>query len=104
MPKIVEIKEIKKFMNKVELVSAMAQNAEMSKDDAEKALKAFIDIVKEELAKGEKVNIVGFGAFEVSERAERMGRNPATGESMLIHGSKTPKFKAGKHLRDAVNA
>ena len=90
-------------MNKVELVSAMAQNAEMSKDDAEKALKAFIDIVKEELAKGEKVNIVGFGAFEVSERAERMGRNPATGESMLIHGSKTPKFKVGKHLRDAVN-
>ena len=90
-------------MNKTELIAAMAAKNKMVKTDNEKALVAFMDIVREELAKGEKVNIVGFGAFEVSERAERMGRNPATGESMLIHSSKIPKFKAGKHLRDAIN-
>lgn len=90
-------------MNKVELVSAMAQNAEMSKVDAEKALKAFIDVVTEEMKKGGKVHLVDFGTFEVSERAARKGRNPHTAEEILIPASKAPKFKAGKHLRDAVN-
>lgn len=91
-------------MNKVELVSAMAQNAEMSKVDAEKALKAFIDVVTEEMKKGGKVHLVGFGTFEVSERAARKGRNPQTAEEILIPASKAPKFKAGKALKDIVNA
>ena len=91
-------------MNKVELVSAMAQNAEMSKVDAEKALKAFIDVVTAEMKNGGKVQLVGFGTFEVAERAERQGRNPKTGEAMIIAASKAPKFKAGKALKDAVNA
>lgn len=91
-------------MNKVELVSAMAQNAEMSKVDAEKALKAFIDVVTEEMKNGGKVQLVGFGTFETSKRAEREGRNPQTGEKMTIKASVAPKFKAGKALKDAVNA
>ena len=91
-------------MNKTELVAAIAEKAELSKKDTEKALKAFIDVVAEELKKEEKVQLVGFGTFEVSKRAEREGRNPQTGESMKIAASKAPKFKAGKALKDAVNA
>ena len=90
-------------MNKTELVAAIAEQTELSKKDAEKALKAFTDIVADELKKGEKVQLVGFGTFEVSERAAREGRNPQTGETMKIEASKSPKFKAGKALKDAIN-
>ena len=90
-------------MNKTELVAAMAEQTNLSKKDAEAALKAFIDVVSEELKKGEKAQLVGFGTFEVSERAAREGRNPQTGETMEIKASKTPKFKAGKALKDMMN-
>ena len=90
-------------MNKTELVAAIAEKTELSKKDAEKALKAFVDVVTEELTKGEKIQLVGSGTFEVSERAAREGRNPQTGETMKIAASKTPKFKAGKALKDVVN-
>ena len=90
-------------MNKTELIAAMAEQAELSKKDAEKALKAFVDIIGEELTKGEKVQLVGFGTFEVNERPEREGRNPQTGEAMKIAASKSPKFKAGKALKDMMN-
>ena len=90
-------------MNKAELVAVMAERTEMSKKDAEKALKAFVDIIGEELKKGEKIQLVGFGTFEVSERAAREGRNPQTGEKMTIEASKSPKFKAGKALKDDIN-
>ena len=90
-------------MNRVELVAAMADKAGLAKKDAEKALKAFTDVVAEELKKGEKIQLVGFGTFEVSERAAREGRNPQTGASMTIAASKSPKFKAGKALKDAIN-
>ena len=82
----------------------MAEKAELSKKDSEKALKAFIDVVSEELQKGEKIQLVGFGTFEVSERAARTGKNPQTGAEIKIPASKAPKFKAGKALKDAVNA
>ena len=91
-------------MNKTELVAAMAEKTELSKKDAEKALKAFTDVVAEELAKGEKIQLVGFGTFEVADRPAREGRNPKTGETMKIAASKAPKFKAGKALKDQVNA
>ncbi len=91
-------------MNKTELITAIAESAEISKKDAEKAMKAFADVVTEELKKGEKVQLVGFGTFEVSERAAREGRNPQTGKTMKIAACKAPKFKAGKALKDAVNA
>ena len=91
-------------MNKTELIAAIAEQAEISKKDAEKALKAFVDVVTEQLKEGEKVQLVGFGTFEVSERAAREGRNPQTGETMKIAACKAPKFKAGKALKDAVNA
>ena len=90
-------------MNKTELIAAIAEQAEISKKDAEKALKAFVDVVTEQLKEGEKVQLVGFGTFEVSERA-REGRNPQTGKTMKIAACKAPKFKAGKALKDAVNA
>ena len=90
-------------MNKAELVAAMAEKTELSKKDAEAALKAFTDVVAEELKKGEKIQLVGFGTFEVSERAERTGRNPQTGETMKIAASVAPKFKPGKALKDAMN-
>ncbi len=90
-------------MNKTELVAAMAEKAQLSKKDAEAALKAFTDVVAEELKKGEKIQLVGFGTFEVSERAARTGRNPQTGAEMTIAASKAPKFKAGKALKDSVN-
>ena len=89
-------------MNRTELVAAMAEKTQLSKKDAEAALKAFIDVVSEEMKKGEKVQLVGFGTFEVSERAAREGRNPQTGETMTIAASKTPKFKAGQALKDMV--
>ena len=90
-------------MNKTELIAAIAEQAEISKKDAEKALKAFVDVVTEELKKGHKIQLVGFGTFETSERAAREGRNPKTGKTMTIEASKTPKFKAGKALKDEVN-
>lgn len=90
-------------MNKAELVAAIAEKTELSKKDSEKALKAFIDVVTEELTKGEKIQLVGFGTFEVSERPEREGRNPQSGEPMTIAASKAPKFKAGKALKDVIN-
>ena len=91
-------------MNKTELVAAMAEESGLSRKDAEAALKAFTNVVSEELKKGGKVQLVGFGTFEVSERAAREGRNPQTGEPMPIAASKAPKFKAGKALKDLVNA
>ncbi len=90
-------------MNKAELVAAIAAKTELSKKDSEKALKAFIDVVSEELKKGEKVQLVGFGTFEVAKRAARTGRNPQTGKEMKIEASKAPKFKAGKSLKDEIN-
>ena len=91
-------------MNKTELIAAVAEKAEISKKDAEKAVKAFTDVVYEELVNGGKIQLVGFGTFEVSERPEREGRNPRTGETMTIAATKTPKFKVGKALKDMVNA
>lgn len=91
-------------MNKAELVAVIAEKAGISKKDAEAALKAFTETVSEELAKGEKITLVGFGTFEISERGERTGRNPQTGEEMKLPASKLPKFKAGKALKDAVNS
>ena len=90
-------------MNKAELVAAMSDKAQLSKKDAEAALKAFTDVVAEELKKGEKIQLVGFGTFEVAERAARTGRNPQTGAEMQIAASKAPKFKAGKALKDSIN-
>ena len=91
-------------MNKSELVAAMAGKAEISKKDAEAALKAFTDVVADELKKDGKVQLVGFGTFEVSNRAARTGHNPSTGKSIQIAASKAPKFKAGKAFKDALNA
>ncbi len=90
-------------MNKTELVAAIAEKTELSKKDAEKALKAFTDVVAEELKKGEKIQLVGFGTFEVAERPARTGRNPMTGKTIEIAASKAPKFKAGKALKDSLN-
>ena len=91
-------------MNKTELIAAMAEKAEISKKDAEKALTAFTNVIADTLVDGDKVAITGFGTFEVVERAERQGRNPATGEAITIAASKSPKFKAGKALKEAVKA
>lgn len=91
-------------MNKTELVAAVAEKAGLSRKDAEAAVKAFTDTIADALKDGDKVQIVGFGTFEVSERAAREGRNPHTGEAMKIAASKAPKFKAGKALKNAVNA
>ena len=90
-------------MNKTEFIAAVAEKAEISKKDSEKAQKAFVDVVAEQLKAGDKVQLVGFGTFEVSERAAREGRNPQTGETMTIAACKAPKFKAGKALKDAIN-
>ena len=90
-------------MNKADLVAVVSEKAEISKKDAEAAVKAFTDVVAEELKKGEKIQLVGFGTFEVSERAARTGRNPQTGAEMTIAASKAPKFKAGKALKDSLN-
>ena len=96
------MEEIK--MNKTELVAAIAEKAELSKKDSEKALNAFVDVVTAELKKEEKIQLVGFGTFEVSKRAAREGRNPQTGKTMKIEACKAPRFKAGKALKDIVNA
>jgi len=90
-------------MNKNELITAMAGKAGMSKKDTEKVLKAFEEVVVEELMNGGKVQLVGFGTFDVAERAAREGRNPQTNEPMPIAASKAPRFKVGKALKDAVN-
>ena len=90
-------------MNKTELIAAVAEKAAISKKDADKAVAAFIDAVTDSLAKGDKVQLVGFGTFEVRERAERTGRNPKTKESITIAASKTPAFKAGKAFKDAID-
>lgn len=89
-------------MNKTELVGSVAEKAGVSKKDAEKAVAAVLDSLTEALAAGEKVQIVGFGTFEVRARAEKKGRNPKTGETMIVPASKLPAFKAGKALKEAV--
>ncbi len=89
-------------MNKSELISAVAETSELTKKDAEKAVNAFVSVVSEALAEGDKVQLVGFGTFEVRERAERKGRNPQTKEEITIPASKAPVFKAGKALKDSV--
>lgn len=91
-------------MNKQELISAIAENANLTKKDAEAALTAFIDVVQDTLKKGDKVQLVGFGSFEIRERAAREGRNPHTGEKMDIPAAKVPAFKAGRSLKEIVNA
>ncbi len=90
-------------MNKTELIAAVAEKAAISKKDADKAVAAFIEAVTDSLAKGDKVQLVGFGTFEVRERAERTGRNPKTKETITIAASKTPAFKAGKAFKDAID-
>jgi len=89
-------------VTKADLVNAMAEKAQLSKTDAEKALKAFTDAVSEALKAGEKVSLVGFGTFSVGQRAARTGQNPQTGAKIQIAAAKSPKFKAGKALKDAV--
>lgn len=91
-------------MNKVELIGAVASKSEISKKDVEKVINAFTNVVADALVDGDKVQLVGFGTFEVVERAERLGRNPATNEPMLIKASKSPKFKVSKTLKNIVNA
>lgn len=95
-------KRMEIYMNKQQLVKEMSQKAGLTKTDTEKVLTAFIDTVQEELIKGEKVQLVGFGTFEVVKRAAREGRNPQTGGTILIKESKAPKFKAGKSLKDLI--
>lgn len=90
-------------MNKTELVEAIAEETGLTKKDSEAALKSFIGTVGKELKKGGSVQLVGFGTFEVGKRAARTGRNPKTGEAIKIKAAKSPKFKAGKALKDLVN-
>ena len=89
-------------MNKAELVSAVAEKSDMSKKDEEKAVNAVFEVIEESLAQSEKVQLVGFGTFEVKDRAARTGRNPQTKEEIQIPAAKVPGFKAGKALKDAV--
>ncbi len=89
-------------MNKTELVAAIAEKAEISKKDADKAVAALIETVTEALKAGDKIQLVGFGTFEVRERPERTGRNPQTKETITIPASKVPAFKAGAALKNAV--
>ena len=90
-------------MNKAELIRSMSEKGDITKVDAEKALNAFVESVEEALVNGDKVQLVGFGSFEVRERAARKGRNPQTKEEITIEASKAPVFKAGKSLKDMVN-
>lgn len=90
-------------MNKTELIASVAQKAELTKKDAEKAVKAIFESISEELSKGGKVQVIGFGTFEVRERSAREGRNPQDGSKITIPASKSPAFKAGKQLKEAVN-
>jgi len=89
-------------MNKAELIASVAEKTEFTKKDSEKAVGAFLDAIREALAAGDKVQLVGFGTFEIRERAARKGRNPQTGEEINIEAARVPVFKAGKALRDAV--
>ncbi len=91
-------------MNKSELVAKVAENAGLTKKDAEKAINAVFSSIEQALVDGDKVQMIGFGTFEVKERAARKGRNPQTGNEIDIPASKNPVFKAGKALKDAVNA
>ncbi len=91
-------------MNKTELVAAVAEATELKKKDAEKAVNAVVDQIAAALADGDKVQLIGFGSFEVVERAARNGKNPQTGKTIKIAASKAPKFRAGKALKDAVNS
>lgn len=90
-------------MNRVELVAEVAKKADLSKKDAEAAVKGVFDAIADALAEGDKVQLIGFGTFDVAERAAREGRNPRTGETMKIEASKAPRFKAGKALKDRIN-
>ena len=90
-------------MNKADLIAAAAEKAEVSKKDTEAVLNALTSTIIETVSKGEAVQLIGFGTFDVAERGERTGRNPQTGEKMTIKASKSPKFKAGKAFKDAVN-
>ena len=90
-------------MNKTELITAMAGKTNQTKKNTEDALNAFIEVVTETLKKGDKIQLIGFGTYEVKEKAERIGRNPQTGAEMKIPASKAPVFKAGKALRDEIN-
>ena len=90
-------------MNKTEVIAAVANEAEITKKDAEKAVKAVFSVISDSLTKGDKVQIIGFGTFEVRQRKAREGRNPRNNEPIQIEASKTPAFKAGKQLKDLVN-
>ena len=90
-------------MNKTELIAAVAQKSDLTKKDAEKAVKAVFEAISDSLTQGDKVQIIGFGTFEVRQRKAREGRNPRTNEPIQIEASKTPAFKAGKQLKDLVN-
>nr|WP_304148793.1 HU family DNA-binding protein [Mitsuokella multacida] len=91
-------------MNKTELVASVAEKAGLTKKDAEKAVGAIFESIQQALVEGDKVQMIGFGTFEVKERSARTGRNPRTNETIQIPASKNPVFKAGKALKDAVNA
>ena len=91
-------------MNKAELIASVAEKAGLTKKDAEKAVVAIFDSIQQAMVEGDKVQVIGFGTFEVKERSARAGRNPQTKEPMTIAASKLPAFKAGKALKDAVNA
>ncbi|MGI9861000.1 HU family DNA-binding protein [Moorella naiadis] len=90
-------------MNKMDLVASVAEKADLTKKDAEKVVSAVLASIEEALAQGEKVQLVGFGTFEIKERAARVGRNPRTGEEIQIAATRAPVFKAGKALKDAVS-
>ena len=96
------MEDISKMANKQDLIAEVAAKTGLTKKDSEKAVNAFGEVVTEFLAKGEKVQLIGFGTFETRERAAREGRNPQTGEAISIAASKVPAFKAGKALKDAV--
>lgn len=90
-------------MTKAEFISAVSEKTALSKKDAGNSLNAILEIIENQLVQGEKVQIIGFGTFEVKERAERQGKNPATGETIVIPAHKVPSFKAGKQLKDILN-
>ena len=89
-------------MNKTELIAAVAEKTDLSKKDADAAVSAVLGAITDALKAGDKIQLVGFGTFEVAERPEREGRNPSTGKTMTVPASKVPAFKAGKALKDAV--
>lgn len=92
------------LMKKSEIIALIAENTELSKADVERVYNATFDLFKDELAKGNKISVSGFGTFDISERAEREGRNPQTGETIKIAASKSVKFKTGKELKEKVNS